>query len=79
MSDGEGGVHEHLEFFIDPTASAQAFLIEFILEGYSDQTLSSTNGWSSENLSLSFLTMVWMRHPLTQVSIGVPIPAAWLF
>ena len=47
MSDSEGGVHEHLEFFIDPTASAQAFLIEFILEGYSDQALSSTNGWSS--------------------------------
>ena len=79
MSDDEGGVHEHLEFFIDPNASAQAFLIEFILEGYSDQALSSTNGWSSESVFIVFNNgMDEASFDAGPVS-AVPIPAAWLF
>ena len=78
-SDSAGGVHEHLEFFIDPNASAQAFLIEFILEGYSDQALSQTNGWSSESVFIVF------NNGMDEASFdsgpvsAVPIPAAWLF
>ncbi|MDG2472378.1 MAG: hypothetical protein P8M71_04615 [Pseudomonadales bacterium] len=78
-SDSEGGVHEHLEFLIDPNASAQAFLIEFILEGYSDQALSSTNGWSSESVFIVFNNgMDEASFDAGPVS-AVPIPAAWLF
>lgn len=78
-SDSEGGVHEHLEFLIDPNASAQAFLIEFILEGYSDQALSSTNGWSSESVFIVFNNgMDESSFDAGPVS-AVPIPAAWLF
>ena len=78
-SDSEGGVHDHLEFLIDPSASAQAFLIEFILEGYSDQALSSTNGWSSESVFIVFNNgMDESSFDAGPVS-AVPIPAAWLF
>ena len=79
-SDSEGGVHDHLEFIIDAGASAPAYLIEFVLEGYSDQALSSYNGFTS--VGSAFIVF---NNGMDEASFdagpvsAVPIPAAWLF
>ena len=80
QSDVDGGVHDHLEFTIDWSASAPAYLIEFILEGYSDQTLTSYNGFSS--VGSAFIVF---NNGMDEASFdagpvsAVTIPAAWLF
>ena len=81
-SDADGGVHEHLEYIIDPTAPLGAYLIEFILEGYQDQAMTLSNGYSSDSVFIAFNNGLSEENYELGVDAmsPVPVPAAvWLF
>ncbi len=82
QADDDGGVHTHIDFFIDPNAAVGAYLIEFILEGYTDNALQSSNGYSSDSVFIAFnngLSSEDYEFGIDAMS-PVPVPAAaWLF
>ena len=82
MADDEGGVHDHLEYIIDSNAPTGAYLIEFILEGYTDQLLTASNGYSSDSVFIAFNNGLSEENYELGVDAMSPVPvpaAAWLF
>lgn len=84
QSDGDGGVHTHLEFLIDSNATAGTYLLEFILRGFSDSGLTNEAYTASDSVFIAFnfgLTEESFETSIDALGVtaAVPVPAAWLF
>lgn len=82
VADDEGGVHTHIDFIIDPAAATGAYLIEFVLEGYQDFSLTTSNGFSSDSVFISFNNGLSVESYELGIDAMSPVPvpaAAWLF
>lgn len=81
-ADAEGGVHTHIDFAINESAATGAYLIELVLKGFTDATL--TNSFtSSDSIFVAFnFGLDEEAYELSVDALGiseVPVPAAWLF
>ena len=81
-ADAEGGVHTHIDFAINDSAATGAYLVEFVLKGFTDATL--TNSFtSSDSIFVAFnFGLDEEAYELSVDALGiseVPVPAAWIF
>ena len=81
-ADPEGGVHTHIEFEINESAASGAYLLEFVLQGFTDVTLAN-NFASSDTIFVAFnYGLDEEDFELSVDALGVaavPVPAAWIF
>ena len=81
-ADSEGGVHTHIDFAINESAATGAYLVELVLKGFTDATL--TNSFTaSDSIFIAFnYGLDEEAYELSVDALGiseVPVPAAWLF
>ena len=81
-ADAEGGVHTHIDFAINESAATGAYLVELVLKGFTDATL--TNSFTaSDSIFIAFnYGLDEEAYELSVDALGiseVPVPAAWLF
>lgn len=79
MVDGEGGLHTHLDFILDPPAGVGIYLLEMRL--WSDAGLSATKPWwivfnNGEDEPVHEAAVEWARENLVPAPASVPVIAA---